>query len=92
MVRMEIQSISFSATSHKNGGQFSVQKAATVLDLSPDSEIALTVRRLSGQLVFRGLIEMGSGFEVYGEEVKGLGSYEPIIGEVSLPQFLGTHK
>jgi hypothetical protein len=82
---MEIPSITISAKCHEKGGQFSLQKAATALGLGPDSEIALTVRKLSGELVFHGVTQMGSGFEVYGVEVKGLGSNEPIIVEVSLP-------
>lgn len=82
---MEILSITLSAKSHEKGGHFSIQKAATALGLGPDAEIALTVRRSSGELVFHGITQMGSGFEVYGVEVKGLASYEPIIAEVSIP-------
>ena len=81
---MEILSITISVKSHEKGERFSLQRAATALGLNPDSKIALTVRRLSGELVFHGVTQMRSGFEVYGPEVKGLGSYELIIAEVSL--------
>jgi hypothetical protein len=82
---VEILSITLAAKSHEKGGHFSIQKAATALGLGPDAEIALTVWRATGELIFHGRKKMGSGFEIYGVEIEGIGSYEQIIAEVALP-------
>jgi hypothetical protein len=82
---MEILSITISAKAHQTGNHFSIQKAATALGLPPDAAVALTVWRVSGELLFHGTMNMGSGFELYGVEIKGLKPHEPLIATVSLP-------